>query len=361
MVWPGLYLFGLFAGEIGLNIAYAAHCGLPADLQGIQQGSDQGTIEDHDGETKSIISGYMSLHSFVGALGAMGVMVLTRTSPVQVQYPIFMVSLIVVCFVVCMSASETRTDHSSAIEDLTFKEFCDCFVINMSEDLDFFWVCASRVFFYCSISSTAFMYYYMRDLIIVGSDDATVRSHVATLVILAQIVGAACSIPCGHLSNTIGRKVVIYAANTLMSLTFTLYTIAPKFGSFAWPIVLFAGTIYGLGAATYVSVDYALALDCLPKGKTTAEAFGLWGVAGFLGSTIGPLLGGVLLWIPTAGSWPGAADQPSSVAAGQSIEGYSYIGYAMVLITTGPIMNLIGAILVGQIRGLKEDLPQECS
>ena len=24
----------------------------------------------------------------------------------------------------------------------------------------------------------------------------------------------------------------------------------------------------------------ALALDCLPQGKTTAEAFGLWGVAG---------------------------------------------------------------------------------
>jgi len=340
-----------------LNIAYAAHCGLPADLQGIKQGSD----EDHEEDTKGIVSGYMSLHSFVGALCAMGLMVITRASPVQVQYPIYMVSLIVVCSIVCMSASETRTDHSSDVEDLTFKEVCDCFRINMSEDLDFFWVCASRVCFYLSISSMVFMYYYMRDLIIVDSDDATVRSHVATLVILAQIVGAVCSIPCSHLSSRFGRKVAIYAANTLMSLTFTLYTIAPKFGSFAWPIVLFAGTLYGLGAATYVSVDYALALDCLPKGKTAAEAFGLWGVAGFLGSTIGPLVGGVLLWLPSSASLPGAAGQPSGAAAGQSVEEYPYIGYAMVLITTGPIMNLIGAILVGQIRGLKEDLPEEWS
>jgi len=268
----------------------------------------------------------------------------------------------VACFVVCMSASEARTNCFSDVNEvhLGFQEIVACFTIDMSKDLDFFWVCASRAFFYCSISSSVFMYYYMQDMIFPGSGDAAVWFHVAILCIAAQIVGAICSMPCSHLSNRVGRKAVIYAANLLMSITFTLYIIAPKLGNFAWPVVLAAGIIYGLGAGTYMSVDYALALDCLPSGKTTAEAFGLWGVAGFLGTTIGPLIGGVLLWLPTQGKWPGvsakwlAASRPSS-------DDYPYIGYAMMLLAIGPVMNIVGAVLVAQIRGLKEDAIHEVS
>ncbi|CAE7881338.1 unnamed protein product [Symbiodinium microadriaticum] len=63
----------------------------------------------------------------------------------------------------------------------------------------------------------------------------------------------------------------------------------------SWPAVVAAAVFYGIGSGAYLSVDYALALDCLPKGKTAAEALGLWGVIGFLGSTMGPVIGGVLL------------------------------------------------------------------
>jgi len=358
-LWPGVYLFGLFLGQVALNIAFAAHCGLPADLQGIKAGSDKlCAIDEPDEDTKSTVSGWMALHSFLGALVAMIVIVFTRTLAVQVQYPIFMVGLIVACSVVCVSASEARSDLFSDVNEvhLGFEDILACFTIDMSKDLDFFWVCASRAFFYCSISSSVFMYYYMQDMIFPGSDAAAVWFHVAILVIAAQIVGAIFSMPCSHLSNRLGRKPVIYAANGLMSITFTLYTIAPKLGNFAWPVVLTAGIIYGIGAATYMSVDYALALDRLPAGKTTAEAFGLWGVAGFLGSTVGPLIGGVLLWLPTQGKWPGVS------ASHQSSDEYPYIGYVMMLFATGPIMNIVGAVLVAQIRrGLKEDAPHEVS
>merc|ERR1719424_1132735 len=178
--------------------------------------------------------------------------------------------------------------------------------------MDFFLVCAGRVFYYISTSCVVFSYYFIRDMIIDG-DDASVRSHLATLIIVAQLTGAACSIPCSHLSNKVGRKQVIYGANALMATCFCLYMIAPKCGSFAWPVVLLAGIIYGVGSGAYLSVDYALALDCMPARKTTAEAFGLWGVAGFLGSTIGPLVGGTLLAeslldnagsAPRIGRWP---------------------------------------------------------
>jgi len=349
-LWPRVYIFCLFLGEMALNIAYAAHCGLPADLQGIEPGSSKAYADEADDHgTQGIVSGYLSLHSFVGPLLAMLAVVLTKGMSVQVQYPIYMGAISAACVIVCASVKETSTVHLYEVsqDHLSLKDLAGSFTLDMTAEIDFFWVCASRMFFYGSISSSVFMYYYLRDMIFVGGSEDSLRSHLSTLVIVSQLVGAACSIPCSHLSNRIGRKVVIYGANILMSITFGLYAIAPKFGAYAWPIVVTGGLLYGMGAATYLSVDYALALECLPIGKTTAEAFGLWGVAGFLGSTIGPLVAGVLLWLSSMKMY----------VEGGAVDSYPYIGYLMVLMFTGPIMNGIGAVLVSNIQDLKEDHP----
>merc|ERR1719401_2524849 len=102
MLWPRAYIIALFVGEMALNIAYAAHCGLPADLQGIEPASGKACIvEADDHGTQGIVSGYLSLHSFLGPLLAMGAVVLTRGMPVQLQYPIYMMGLIIACSIVC--------------------------------------------------------------------------------------------------------------------------------------------------------------------------------------------------------------------------------------------------------------------
>jgi len=271
-----------------------------------------------------------------------------------VEYPIYMISLCIACFVVCTSAHEAPTDHLPGFGrvPLSLKELRSTFLINLDKDLDFFWVCAGRVFYYISTSSVVFLYYYIRDMIIVG-DDATVRSHLAMLVIFAQLTGAACSIPWANFSNRVGRKPVIYAANALMASAFVLYVAAPKCGNLAWPVVLLAGLCFGIGSGAYLSVDYALALDCMPAGKTTAEAFGLWGVAGFLGSTVGPLVGGVLLsWsVPTA-----ALDTPMPLHKRlYATEEYPYVGYVLVLLTIGSFTNLFVAFFTSKIKCLRED------
>merc|ERR1719424_2546323 len=75
------------------------------------------------------------------------------------------------------------------------------------------------------------------------------------------------------------------------------------------------GCLYGLGIAGYTSVDYALALDCLPgKQKGSCEALGLWGIAGFVGSSMGPFIGGAVL---QSHSRPGG--------------GYTYDGYVIMM------------------------------
>lgn len=341
MLWPLSFMFFLFVACVGLNAAYAAHCGLPPDLEGIEPGSN--TRSDDEG-ANSAVSGYMSLHSFIGSLANMGLVVLTRGLPIDVQYNLFICFLVVTCLVVCTTVRETSSLNDSHAEatSLNLKELCRSFSLDMKTERDFFWVCVSRMFFYGSVSSSVFMYYYLHDMVIPGATDSTIRSYVATLVIVSQVLGAMCSMPASYLSEKIGRKMSIYWANAFMSVCFCLYMIAPKTGGFSWCVVLSGGIFYGVGAAAYMGVDYALALECLPAGKSTAEAFGLWGIAGFCGSTVGPLIGGVLLWLPSASSDGGS-------------NGYLYAGYLVQCSVIGPVMNLIGAYLVSKIQGLKED------
>ena len=83
-------------------------------------------------------------------------------------------------------------------------------------------------------------------------------------------------------------------------------------------------------------MDYALALDCLPGSKTNAEAFGLWGVAGFGGSTIGPLIGGVVL---------------DCFGKNPEKEGtYTYFGYTLVQLSLGVFMSMLVVLVTAQIR-----------
>jgi len=88
---------------------------------------------------------------------------------------------------------------------------------------------------------------------------------------------------------------------------------APEHGGLFAVYVM--GSMYGLGIAGYTSVDYALAIDCLPESqKGSSEALGLWGIAGFVGSSVGPLLGGILIEMQP---------QPGG--------GYSYYGYTSMM------------------------------
>lgn len=348
LLWPQVYLIALFFGELALNIVYSAQCGLPVDLQEKEHGlQDEGT--------SGIVSGLIALHTFLGSIAAMGCIALTRSFPVQVQYPVFMFSLTMVGSLVCVSARESPTHHlPSPGSPVTLETFFKSYLIDLQRDRDFFWVCVGRLFYYISTSGVVFLYYYIHDMLYVKAD-ADVRSHLALLVILAQLVGAAGSVPFSQLSNEVGRKKVIYYANALMATTFVLYSLAPQAGErFAWPVALLAGLCYGVGSGAYLSVDYALALDCMPEGKSTAEAFGLWGIAGFAGSTVGPMFSGLLLSI----SRNDRLHTPFSVTSmmhheGEGLEEYSYIGYVLVMLVTGSLMNGLVAAVTSRIVAAK--------
>jgi len=334
--WPITYLVSLFLAQLAINVIFSAQCGLPADIQDSEDGS---TAEN----TKGVVSGIISLHSFLGSLVAMAVMIGTRDMAVQTEYVVYIGSLFLACAVICCTAQESSTAHVVHRKSLTLQEIAQSFWIDLQQDLDFFWVCVGRLFYYISTSVVVFMYYYLRDMLHI-QEEGDRKKHLGIIVVVAQLVGAVCTVPLSRLSNRVGRKPVIYVACLIMSSAFLLYAAAPKVaGGAAWPLVLGSTILYGIGSGAYLSVDYALALDCLPVKKSSAEAFGVWGVAGFIGSTVGPVVGGYLL---AANVQPGA----DTFVRESNIKEYSYIGYALVMVMLGCVMNCMVVFVTAQIN-----------
>merc|ERR1719316_751807 len=53
MYWPRLYILSLFIGEMAVNVAFAAQCGLPADVQASFRSPLAYTLEDEMDDTKA--------------------------------------------------------------------------------------------------------------------------------------------------------------------------------------------------------------------------------------------------------------------------------------------------------------------
>jgi len=347
-VWPMTYVFALLVAQLSLNFAFAAQCGLPADLYAPHGGSPKGSPQAiAERETAGEVSAFVAMHSFLGSLFAVVVIIITEKLPVHVQYSCFMIMLVLGCVVVCRAAQEDSTADLPG-EPITMEQVLGSFLLDINKDTDFVWVCVGRVFYYVSTSASVFLLYYIRDMVEIA-DQTEIRSKLAMLMIAAQLVGAGVSVPAGRASNVLGRKPVIYAACAIMSATFLLYIAAPLLTlDVRWHVVLCAGLCYGLGSGIYLSVDYALALDCMPEGKTTAEAFGLWGIAGFLGSTAGPLIGGLML---SANQDLGEGKVPYE-DAGQDAH-YNYFGYMSVMLGLGVFMNTFVVIATHFIQGTR--------
>merc|ERR1719313_251143 len=289
-----------------------------------------------------LVSGWVAFHSFAGSISAMICVITTGDASVAHAYPACIGILILSCVSVCWMLSETPTDNQLPARPLSWEEVRGSYLIDLGQDMDFFWVCAGRLFYYMSTSASVFLYYYIRDMMDTPSD-ADTRQKLGQLTLGAQLMGLLFSIPASRASDHLGRKKVIYIACAFMIATYALFIAAPKAGESKWTIGLIAGALYGAGNSAYLSVDYALALDCMPVSKTKAEAFGLWGVAGFVGSTVGPVIGGTLLALSTD------PFRTAGVPGLSGAESYGYQGYVTLMAIDGCAAASMVATLTSQI------------
>jgi MFS family permease len=275
-----------------------------------------------------------------------------------------------------------RTMLVDPLRVMNGKTLWKSYTIDTTKHWDFFIVTISRLFYYCGMSVQTFFLYYVHDIIgIMDNPQATV----ATLAILGQFSGALTCYPVGFLSDQCmhkQRKPFVYLACAILSS--------------AMAGLLFARTLHQmviicliLGGANgiYLTMDTSLAVDTLPRDDVddddddddsdddddindddddrvddnddddddesdddespsgSAQLLGIWGVAAFLGSALGPMIGGPLLYIFGSQQNNDSSNSDAAAAAGQTdtttataatttsdaAEEYSMRGYAVVI------------------------------
>merc|ERR550534_390966 len=134
-----------------------------------------------------------------------------------------------------------------------------------------------------------FFLYYLKDMIHVDNPDRTL-SILAVVGLFGSMLTA---YPAGKMSDSLnnGRKIYIYVSCGIMALSMTMFS-----GCETLKNVYILMCIIGLAQGCYQTMDYSIALDTLPDPKQAARYMGIWGVAAFVGSSLGPMIGGPLLW-----------------------------------------------------------------
>jgi len=157
---------------------------------------------------------------------------------------------------------------------------------------DFSCITVSRLFYYCGSSAQTFFLYFLQDrLIIVKHTDP--ENVVASLAILSQLGGALVCYPVGWWSDKSPhrQRLGVWVACALFAIGTTSLCFVTSIQGMRYVCV-------GLGVANgmYLTLETRLAVDTLPEGHK-AQWMGIWGVAAFLGSAMGPLVGGPILYL----------------------------------------------------------------
>src|SRR5438552_15867517 len=128
--------------------------------------------------------------------------------------------------------------------------------------------------------------------------DTTVQG-VQVCITLFLLVMAALMIPCGKLTDKVGRKRCLTLGLAVYGIGAVLSAVSPGLG-----VLILGNSIFeGVGTALLIPPVYILTTMAFTDVASRAKAFGAIMGAGGIGAAAGPLLGGV---ITTAISWPAA-------------------------------------------------------
>lgn len=264
------------------------------------------------------------------------------------------------------------------LSTMTWAEISHAYWVDPNEHHDFFVVTLSRLFYYLGLSAQCFFLYFVHDVIHERENPEAAASGLAMITTAA---GAVTCYPVGIISDRFfggRRKPFVYGACAVLALSNIALLCCTTIRQMAC-VCATLGSANGI----YLTMDTSLAVDTLDvlsevqeeataenednvndfeedtgegsslllststemaaeamisKGKKhdgAAQLLGIWGVAGFVGSALGPLVGGPLLF------YFGKSVQLTFTAAAAATEeeeeqededgGYSWGGYAVVL------------------------------
>ncbi|MCB8932855.1 MAG: MFS transporter [Fimbriimonadaceae bacterium] len=309
------FLLGYLVVQIGNNVAMGAYNGVIPDL--VEPGQ------------RGLASGFMGLMTQLGsAAGVVGAGVLMRQGYVQATYVLLGGVLAVMLGVTIARVREAPIEPVA--QPLRWKPYLASLVSPLRHP-DFRWVWITRALVMLGFYTVQpYLQYYLRDVI--GTPDP-VGSAAKVFVIV--LIGATISgLIGGWLSDRIGRKPVVYAANVLMA-TMAIALVACRNLEQA----LAVGVIFGLGYGAYISVDWALGTDVLPSQEDAGKDMAVWHIAMVFPQSIASPIAGVVL---AAFGHTGSGDSTR----------YHVSGY-MAIFGIAAAFLILGAVLLRHVRGAR--------
>ena len=327
------YSFAFFLHMIGLNVVYSMMIALiPDQVPKPQTGMANGSL---------------ALLLVTGSLFGFSLFHTVLAEDIQSMYGLYTCIAIVTTVMTCSYANDrdvlladlrkpneigtvrpkvsptvvVQTMLIDPLHQMDWATLFKSYTIDSTKYHDFFIVTVSRTFYYMGISVQTFFLYFVHDIIDIKDDP---ESAVALLAILSQCVGALTCYPAGLVSDRLWggrRKPFVYLSCAILSAA-TLGLVMCTNMHHMTILCMVLGGANGM----YLTMDTSLAVDTLPteqeEGESgTAQLLGVWGVAGFIGSALGPMIGGPLLFF--------FGDQ--DILSEDGSEEYSIRGYAVIL------------------------------
>ena len=283
-------------------------------------------------------SGFMALMSQLGTLfGAVGVGMFIPDTAVAMRYGLVAVVIIFFGILSYRGIKETKLDHA---EPFVFKDYLKTLWISPKEFPNFGWVWFTR--FLVMMGFYAIMPYvnfYLVDIVGIAQKD--VSHQLPKLLGVILIVSSLTGVYGGVLSDRIGRKRVVYIANSIIAVVAPAFILCHSMGA-----ALLIGALFGVGYGAYISVDYALGTDVLPHQKEAGKDMAVWHIAMTLPQSMAPWFAGKLIELP------GFTSEPNPIIGDDPIYHYLTLGYGFIFVLCS-ICFALGAFLLKFVKGIR--------
>ena len=156
----------------------------------------------------------------------------------------------------------------------------------------FVWLMISRLGIMLGVYTVSFcLLYYIRDTLGFKGEDESFKV-LTNFLLISTFTGIIGTIPAGIISDKIGKKPILYFANTVCMASGLAFALSHNL-----TMAYIAAGIFGAGYGAFAAVDWALACNLLPP-DSPAKYLGLWGISDTLSQVVAPLLAGpIAFWI----------------------------------------------------------------
>ena len=185
------------------------------------------------------------------------------------------------------------------------------------------WLLVVRLFFLGAYNATIVALGYFRRSHGLSADEANSTVFIATVIV--GVSTALAAIPGGRLSDRYGRRPVIWAAALVAFLGLAGVTVAPSPG-----IAIAAWVPFGVGMGIFLSADWALMADVIPK-ETAGRYMGILNAGTAMAGPVFIILAGPIQDLVAA-----VASDPMGPRAAMAVGALFVLGAALALTRVDP-------------------------